>query len=173
MICFIFLCVGPWADHILRTENANRAKMIGKIDINSYEPYPKNPKIAKFFKEIGLADELGSGVKNMVKYTKIYSGGVPEFKEDDIFRTVIPLRDAMSIVADKTPINADKTPINIEELIIQYLKENEYITNKIIKETYGIKDTKAKTVLRKLVTQNQIIPEGANKNRKYKLKPRD
>lgn len=35
------------------------------------------------------------------------------------------------------------------------------------------KDTKAKTVLRKLVTQNQIIPEGANKNRKYKLKPRN
>lgn len=27
----------------------------------------------------------------MVKYTKIYSGGVPEFKEDDIFRTVIPI----------------------------------------------------------------------------------
>ena len=93
-------------------------------------------------------------------------------KEDDIFRTIIPLVEDIKeekINADKTPINADKTPINIEELIIQYLKENEYITNKIIKETYGIKDTKAKTVLRKLVTQNQIIPEGANKNRKYKL----
>ncbi len=51
----------------IRTENANRAKMIGTIDINSYEPYTKNPKIAKFFKEIGLADELGSGVKNKFK----------------------------------------------------------------------------------------------------------
>ena len=30
--------------------------MIGKLDINSYEPYPKNPKLAKFFKEVGLAD---------------------------------------------------------------------------------------------------------------------
>ena len=77
----------------IRTENANRAKMIGKLDINSYEPYPKNPKLAKFFKEVGLADELGSGVKNIVKYTKIYSGGVPEFKEDDIFRTIIPLEN--------------------------------------------------------------------------------
>lgn len=27
----------------------------------------------------------------MVKYTKIYSGGMPEFKEDDIFRTMILL----------------------------------------------------------------------------------
>ena len=32
--------------------------MIGKINVDFYEPYPKNPKIAKIFKEIGLADEL-------------------------------------------------------------------------------------------------------------------
>lgn len=65
--------------------------MIGNLNVDFYEPYPKNPKIAKLFKEIGLADELGSGVRNMIKYTKIYSGGIPEFKEDDIFRTTIPL----------------------------------------------------------------------------------
>lgn len=88
----------------IRTENANLAKMIGELDINSYEPYPKNPKIAKFFKEIGLADELGSGVKNMVKYTKIYSGGVPRLKEDDIFRTIIPL-DSNTKLGDKPAIN--------------------------------------------------------------------
>ncbi len=76
-------------------------------------------------------------------------------------------------IGDKPTINADKMPINIEELIIQYLKENEYITNRIIKETYGIKDTKSKTILRKLVMQNQIVLESTNKNRKYKLKSSD
>lgn len=149
----------------MRTENANRAKMIGTIDINSYEPYPKNPKIAKFFKEIGLADELGSGVRNMVKYTKIYSGGVPILKEDDIFRTIIPLENKENIIADKTPIKY----IDIEQLIIRYLQENEYITNKIVKELYNLKDTKSKTILRSLVKKNILISEGANKNRKYKL----
>lgn len=87
----------------IKTENANRAKMIGNIDINAYEPYPKNPKIAKLFKEIGLADELGSGVKNMVKYTKLYSGGIPEFREDDIFRTIIPI--SKQVTGDKPAIN--------------------------------------------------------------------
>lgn len=86
----------------IKTENANRAKMIGNIDINAYEPYPKNPKIAKLFKEIGLADELGSGVKNMVKYTKLYSGGIPEFREDDIFRTIIPI--SKQVTGDKPAI---------------------------------------------------------------------
>ena len=67
------------------TENANKPRIIGYIDLNNYSPYPKNPKIANFFKEIGLADELGSGIKKIVKYTKIYSGGIPEFKDDEIF----------------------------------------------------------------------------------------
>ena len=73
------------------TENANKPRIIGYIDLNNYSPYPKNPKIANFFKEIGLADELGSGIKKIVKYTKIYSGGIPEFKDDEIFRVNIPL----------------------------------------------------------------------------------
>ena len=74
--------------------------------------------------------------------------------------------------ADKTPINADETPItkwNLENLIIEYLQKNEYITNKIVKEKFNIKDTKSKVTLRKLVSENILISEGANRNRRYKL----
>ena len=53
--------------------------------------------ISKVFREIGLADELGSGMRNTYKYTKMYSGGVPQFVEGDIFRTVIPLNDAATL----------------------------------------------------------------------------
>lgn len=74
------------------TENANKPRTIGFIDLNNYSPYPKNPKIAGFFKEIGLADELGSGIKKIAKYTKIYSGGgEPLFKDDEIFVATVPL----------------------------------------------------------------------------------
>lgn len=73
------------------TENANKPRIIGFIDLNNYSPYPKNPKIASFFKEIGLVDELGSGIRKIAKYTKVYSDGIPEFKEDEIFRVKIPL----------------------------------------------------------------------------------
>ena len=56
-------------------------------------PFPKNPSIAKFFREIGLEDELGSGVKSVTKYLKIYSGGEPEFIEEDIFKQVLPISE--------------------------------------------------------------------------------
>jgi len=73
------------------TENANKPRNIGYIDLNNYSPYPKNPKIANFFKEIGLAEELGSGIKAITKYSKIYSGGIPSFKDDEIFKVIVPI----------------------------------------------------------------------------------
>ena len=73
------------------TENANKPRNIGYIDLHNYSPYPKNPKIASVFKEIGLADELGSGIKNIVKYNKIYSNGIPTFEDGEIFKVTVPL----------------------------------------------------------------------------------
>ena len=38
------------------TENSNKPHGNGVIDPNNFLPYPKNPKIAKFFKEIGRVE---------------------------------------------------------------------------------------------------------------------
>ncbi len=73
------------------TENSNKPHGSGIIDPENFSPYPKNPKIARFFKEIGWVDELGSGVRNIYKYNKIYSGAEPTFIEGDVFKTIIPL----------------------------------------------------------------------------------
>ena len=63
-------------NHQVRTKNANRPHGHGMINPADFTPYPKNTVIARFFKEIGRADELGSGVRNLFKYTRNYSGGV-------------------------------------------------------------------------------------------------
>lgn len=73
------------------TENPNMPRMRGFITINNCIPYSKNPKIAKIFREIGLADELGSGVRNITNYSEIYSGKEPVFEEGDIFKATVPL----------------------------------------------------------------------------------
>ena len=57
----------------------------------SFKPFAKNPPISKIFREIGYADELGSGMRNSYKYTKLYSGSEPEFIEGDVFEIIIPL----------------------------------------------------------------------------------
>ena len=77
-------------DRIL-VENGNRAHGMGALSLNSFKPFPKNPPISKVFREIGLADELGSGMRNSYKYTKLYSGADPQFIEGDVFEIIIPL----------------------------------------------------------------------------------
>lgn len=51
------------------TENANRAVNNGFVTPENLEPNPKNPLIASFFRNIGRADRLGSGVYKLFKYT--------------------------------------------------------------------------------------------------------
>ena len=60
-------------------ENANRAFNSGYITMDNLEPNPKNPIIAAFFRNIGYADQLGSGVRNLFKYSKYYSGKEPQY----------------------------------------------------------------------------------------------
>ena len=77
-------------------ENANRASQDAVITPDNMEPFPKNPIIAAFFRNIGYADQLGSGVRNLFKYSKYYSGKDPEFIEGDVFRIIVPLNDDYS-----------------------------------------------------------------------------
>ena len=87
------------------TENANRASWSGEITPENFEPNPKNPIIASFFRNIGLADKLGSGVRNIFKYAKYYQGGHPHFFEQDVFRTSVEFESTTIKVGNAT-INA-------------------------------------------------------------------
>ena len=84
------------------TENGNNPRNYGRIDLDHMTPYPKNPVIASIFKEIGWAEELGSGVRNMKKYSVIYSGCLPEMEDGDVFRTTIFLRGVRIDRGNKT-----------------------------------------------------------------------
>ena len=59
-------------------------------------PVSKNPIIAAFFKEIGRADELDSGTRNLYHYTRLYSGTDPIIDEEDAFSVTVPLNDGYS-----------------------------------------------------------------------------
>lgn len=103
----------------ITVENANRAHGIGALDIRSFEPFPKNPAISKVFREIGYADELGSGMRNSYKYTRLYSGAEPEFIEGDIFKIIIPLS-----VGSMTKVGPGTSPVESGESGGQVVKSS-------------------------------------------------
>ncbi len=97
-------------------ENGNRAAREGIITPDNLEPNPKNPIIASFFRTIGRADRLGSGVRNLFKYSKYYSGQEPEFCEGDVFRIIVPLNDDYSFdyVTDAANIMKEETQVKTQ-----------------------------------------------------------
>lgn len=58
----------------VETKNANKPHLYGQLFPKTFEPYPKNPHIAQMFTQIGRSEELGTGVRNVYKYSKAYSG---------------------------------------------------------------------------------------------------
>lgn len=81
----------------VETVNANNPKGEGRIDPTDFSPFPKNPTIAKFFIQLGRAEELGSGVLNVSNYVKQYSeDNEASFIENDVFQTIIPTTNISS-----------------------------------------------------------------------------
>jgi len=140
------------------TENGNKPHGHGKINPNNFSPYPKNPVIAKFFKEIGNADELGSGVRNLVKYTKLYSNSTPQLVEEDIFKIIIPLTDQVTpqVTPQATP---QATPQDERtKLILNFCSEPK--SRNEIQEFLKLKDREhfRKDILQPLITKGLLFP---------------
>lgn len=93
------------ASNRMYVENPCKPRTQMDLTPENFVPDSKNPIIASFFNNIGLADELGSGTKNIFKYTPIYSGKMPKMTEGDIFRIEIPLDDNYSATMDLHPVN--------------------------------------------------------------------
>lgn len=116
-------------DEKITVENSNLPHGIGALDLQKFEPFPKNPAISKFFREIGLADELGSGMRNTYKYTQLYSGQNPLFEEGDIFRTIIPLK---KIATQK--VGGDNVAHDVAQGVVHDVAHDKIVLAEFIKE---------------------------------------
>lgn len=158
------------------TENGNRAHGSGALNLSQFEPFSKNPPIAKVFREASLADELGSGMRNTHKYTRMYSGGTPEFIEGDVFRTIIPLPTiATQKVGPTTQVNTqDPTQVNTQDRIAALLDFcSSPKTREEMQAHIGIANREyfRKAILKPLLASGRLkmtIPDKpSSKNQKY------
>ncbi len=97
------------------TKNSNLPHGHGELQLNKFEPFPKNPPISKVFREIGYADELGSGMRNTYKYTKLYSGESPVFVEGEVFEILIPMGHVAGLQTGPEKILEENSKENSKE----------------------------------------------------------
>ncbi|MCM1540524.1 MAG: putative DNA binding domain-containing protein [Blautia sp.] len=137
-------------------ENANRAFREGVITPDNLEPNPKNPIIASFFRNIGYADQLGSGVRNLFKYAKFYSGKEPEFKEGDVFRITVPLEDSYSYDFEEVMVSETKNAVHETKNLIGETKIANNETKNMVSETKNaVNETKNMASETKIATKKR------------------
>jgi len=170
-------------------ENACRASKHGEITPENLNPMPKNPIIASFFNQIGNADELGSGTRNLYKYSKLYSDKEPELTEGDVFRIIVPLDETFSFDLEKWTtqlatqlttqsttqstqyfVSLDGTWTDKDLLIIDILKKNPTISQGAIAIALGMEKNNVKYYTNKLKKLGVLEREGNARSGKWIVK---
>ena len=153
-------------------ENANLSHGHGALKLASFKPFSKNPPISRVFREIGLADDLGSGMRNTYKFTKMYSGGRPRFTEGDIFTITIPLSDVATAKVGPEQVQPEGSAsgkdddADVAKTILIMIKENPHITRKEIGAKLGVD---LKTVGRKLKKMPNVRYIGSGNNGHWEI----
>jgi len=160
----------------LYTENWNRSNRHGHIDPDNFTPEAKNPLLAWFFVNIGRADWMGSGIRNLYKYSKIYTGSEPELIEGDVFKTIVPLKaNVKNKKSVRTDLRTGTTQVSAQDervsLLLEYCATPR--TRDEIQQHYGISTREyfRKKILKPLLESGRLkmtIPDKPNShNQKY------
>ena len=164
-------------------ENANRASKEEFITPDNIEPNPKNPIIAAFFRNIGYADQLGSGVRNLFRYSKFYSGKEPKFMEGDVFKIIVPIDESLSTdtITQSTTRSTQSTTRSTqsttsfyqsvtsddEKSILQLISNTPNISQQDISTQLGINYNTIKYYIRKMQKNKILRREGTNRKGKW------
>lgn len=160
-------------------EDANRASQNIVITPDNMEPIPKNPIIASFFRNIGYADQLGSGVRNLFKYSKFYSGNDPEFIEGDIFKIIVPLDEGNR--EEQTTQSVTQTTQSVtqttqskendpEKNIMELIEQNPFLSQKQMAEKLNLNKNTLKYYIKKMKEKGVIERVGTNRKGKWIVK---
>ncbi len=134
----------------------------------------RNPQIAQMLYYSKDVESFGTGLRRItatckaadvkVAFQMLKTGFAVVFYRSENLKA-----DKPPIKADKPPIKADKKPKVISNLdkIIEYSKNNDYLTNKTVREIIGCSESTAKRLLKSLVEKNILSAVGELKTRKY------
>jgi len=156
-------------DCIVTENKSSSVENPGRIDPKKITPYPKNPLLINFFKNIGLADASGSGIRKL--FAKKFK---PEVTiKDNFFKIIVPIHSKKKsnipyckmvhacFDENNNEITVSKALAFIEKQSAEYSKMS--IKNTSIKRA-------VRRVLKQLTKEKNVIKteEGQGHNTKYK-----
>lgn len=133
---------------------------------------PRNGTMLKMLNMIDIGERAGSGIPNIYRVWHDQNWAEPTFTQ-----SFEPDRTTLSLTFEKTSDKkqaiktSDKRIFIIQkEMIIGYLTEHATAKTSEIADALNISAPRARAVLSRLLSEDIIIGEGANRNRTYRLK---
>ncbi len=148
----------------LHTQNASRTFFEGNITLNDFSPMPKNPSIANVFTQIGLAEELGSGTRNLFKYARSFMGGDPTLVDGNVFRATVPDVDG-ALFTEATVV---KRLGDIDQAILGLATSRRSFTLAEAAEAAGVSKRSASAHISALIEAGKLFGEGSTRNRQFR-----
>jgi len=137
----------------------------------------RNKVVANVFKELGLIEQWGSGINRIKMICKKQGLQKPKMQEQNDFVDVEFYRPKLSVNDRLRPITVGKPSENRqippdcteqEKRILEYIFENKTIKSKRVEELLGIKESRTRELLKKMVEKSFIIKLGSGRNTYYK-----
>ncbi len=151
------------------TANGNKIVFNKNIDPDNYHPFPKNPLIGKFLREMGLAEELGFGLKKITSLVSIFSNDKPQFHDGQVFFTSIPPPTKNIFNQDVSPQIISDFPLIFESQIKNNKDTFQKVTdeiNQITNSPQSYKDDNSqKEIIQSVDDELNINVKSQNENR--------
>lgn len=154
----------------IHTRNASRCLFAGKVSLDNLTPTPKNPAIANFFTQIGLAEELGSGVRNLYKYSQLYSGAAPDLSDGDFFEAFVQVPDVGVNV--KSAGESSRIPMAdaVERAAFELLAISDMVSARSVAERLNANQRTVRRHLSALVSKGVLTTEKGGRSTVYRAK---
>lgn len=142
--------------------NPNNPTFFGKIDPQHFTPVAKNPTISKLMIQMGRAEDIGSGIRNVTKYLPFYSKNASvEFDDDELFSTIIYFQEEST---DKILEVSEN-----ENEILKLIRENNMITILEIASILNISESTVKRSIRKMRDKGLLERHKSKKKGYWKI----
>lgn len=157
-----------FSDRIQITSYGGLPTGLSQEEFFSCRSMSRNRELMRVFKDIGLVEQLGSG---MGRILRAYDRTVFDISENFL---VVTFKFEKAETNNGGKETADKkSPIKTADKInsvIEYLSNNNMATTSEIAELIKVSPRRAREILKIMLNDRSIIAEGGNKNRTYKLK---
>ena len=123
---------------------------------------PRNEKLANVFYRLKHVEAYGTGLRRIMQY----------YEDLDVKPGINATHGAFMLTLPNLnyakPLRTKKRQKPQHEAVLDYLQNNPFITNEIIQEILSVKQTRAYTVIKEMVSAGLIVKHGNSKeDRKY------